>query len=176
MIVSRVVRPGPKLATADLVERHHPGRRPGRRRRVHRRGLCGDGLAAGPPGRHRGQVGPPAPDRRNRQPAPDGPVRPVIVLDGGTQCPLAARGYSRDGKKGKPQIEYGLLTDPHGRPVSVRVFPGNTGDPTAFVEAVSVVRNTFGLRNMVMVGDRGMITSARIDNLKQLPVRTGSRG
>src|SRR5258705_10410365 len=81
----------------------------------------------------------------------------------GQHCSLAARGYSRDGKKGKLQIEYGLLTDPHGRPVAVRVFPGNTGDPTAFVEAVSVVRDKFGLRNMVMVGDRGMITSARID-------------
>jgi hypothetical protein len=81
----------------------------------------------------------------------------------GRCCPLAARGYSRDGKKGKLQIEYGLLTDPAGRPVAVRVFPGNTGDPTAFIEAVSVVRDTFGLRHMVMVGDRGMITSARID-------------
>jgi Transposase DDE domain len=91
----------------------------------------------------------------------------------GQQCSLAARGYSRDGKKGKLQIEYGLLTDPHGRPVAVRVFPGNTGDPTAFVEAVSVVRDRFGLRNMVMVGDRGMITSARIDKLKELPVEDG---
>ena len=51
----------------------------------------------------------------------------------GTHCPLAARGYSRDGKKGKAQIEYGLLTDPAGRPVAVRVFPGNTADPTAFI-------------------------------------------
>jgi hypothetical protein len=91
----------------------------------------------------------------------------------GQHCSLAARGYSRDGKKGKPQIEYGLLTDPHGRPVAVRVFAGNTGDPTAFIEAVSVVRNKFGLRNMVMVGDRGMITNARIDKLKELPVEDG---
>src|SRR5674476_1701959 len=50
----------------------------------------------------------------------------------GRCCPLAGRGYSRDGKKGLPQIEYGLLTDPAGRPVAVRVFPGNTADPTAF--------------------------------------------
>src|SRR6266480_2697871 len=50
----------------------------------------------------------------------------------GTHCPLAARGYSRDGKKGRLQIEYGLLTDPSGRPVAVRVFPGDTGDPAAF--------------------------------------------
>jgi hypothetical protein len=85
----------------------------------------------------------------------------------GSQCPLASRGYSRDGKKGKLQIEYGLLTDPSGRPVAVRVFPGNTGDPAAFTAIVKVVRQKFGLKQMVMVGDRGMITSARIDALNQ---------
>jgi hypothetical protein len=85
----------------------------------------------------------------------------------GSHCPLAARGYSRDGKKGKLQIEYGLLTDPDGRPVAVRVFAGNTADPAAFVDAVEIVRDKFGLRRMVMVGDRGMITSARIDALKE---------
>src|SRR6266851_3388551 len=86
----------------------------------------------------------------------------------GTHCPLAARGYSRDGKKGRLQIEYGLLTDPAGRPVAVRVFPGNTGDPAAFTEIVKVVRDKFGLEQMVMVGDRGMITSARIQALNKL--------
>jgi hypothetical protein len=85
----------------------------------------------------------------------------------GRCCPLAARGYSRDGKKGRLQIEYGLLTDPEGRPVAVRVFPGNTGDPGAFTEIVQVVRDKFGLAKMVMVGDRGMITSARIAALNQ---------
>ena len=85
----------------------------------------------------------------------------------GQCCSLAARGYSRDGKKGKLQIEYGLLTDPEGRPVAVRVFPGNTGDPAAFTQIVKVVRDKFGLRDMVMVGDRGMITSARIAALNQ---------
>ena len=86
----------------------------------------------------------------------------------GRCCPLAARGYSRDGKKGKLQIEYGLLTDPEGRPVAVRVFPGSTGDPAAFTEIADVVRDKFGLAQMVMVGDRGMITSARIQALNQL--------
>src|SRR5512135_3735673 len=86
----------------------------------------------------------------------------------GRHCPLAARGYSRDGKKGKLQIEYGLLTDPAGRPVAIRVFPGSTGDPAAFTEIVTVVREKFGLAKMVMVGDRGMITSARIQALNQL--------
>ena len=86
----------------------------------------------------------------------------------GTRCPLAARGYSRDGKKGKLQIEYGLLTDPAGRPVAVRVFPGSTGDPAAFTAIVDVVRKKFGLQDMIMVGDRGMITSARIQAMNQL--------
>jgi hypothetical protein len=85
----------------------------------------------------------------------------------GSHCPLAARGYSRDGRKGKLQIEYGLLTDPAGRPVAVRVFPGNTGDPAAFTAIADVVRKKFGLAKMVMVGDRGMITSARIQALNQ---------
>ncbi len=85
----------------------------------------------------------------------------------GTHCPLAARGYSRDGKKGMLQIEYGLLTDPEGRPAAVRVFPGNTGDPAAFTAIADVVRTKFGLAKMVMVGDRGMITSARIRALNQ---------
>src|SRR5262249_48301417 len=85
----------------------------------------------------------------------------------GRCCPLAARGYSRDGKKGRLQIEYGLLTDPAGRPVAVRVFPGNTGDPAAFTAIVDVVRERFGLAQMVMVGDRGMVTSAGIAALNQ---------
>jgi len=85
----------------------------------------------------------------------------------GTHCPLAARGWSRDGKKAKLQIEYGLLTDPEGRPVAVRVLPGNTGDPAAFTGIVTVVRDKFKLARMVMVGDRGMITSARIGALKE---------
>jgi hypothetical protein len=85
----------------------------------------------------------------------------------GQHCPLAGRGHSRDGKRGKTQIEYGLLTDPDGRPVAVRVFGGSTGDPAAFTEIVEVVRNSFGLRELVMVGDRGMITKARIAEVKQ---------
>ena len=86
----------------------------------------------------------------------------------GRHCELAAYGYSRDGKRGKPQIEYGLLTDKQGRPVAVRVFAGNTADPRAFPEAVEAVRGNFGLEQMIMVGDRGMITSARIKDLREL--------
>jgi hypothetical protein len=86
----------------------------------------------------------------------------------GRHCELARLGYSRDGKKGRPQIEYGLLTDPAGRYVAVRVFAGNTADPTAFVEAVRVVRDKFRIQHLVLVGDRGMITFARIDALREL--------
>jgi hypothetical protein len=94
----------------------------------------------------------------------------------GRCCPLAARGYSRDGKKGRLQIEYGLLTDPAGRPVAVRVLPGNTGDPASFTAIVKVMRDKFTLDRMVMVGDRGMITSARIQALNTAEDGAGPPG
>jgi Transposase DDE domain len=86
----------------------------------------------------------------------------------GSCCELAAFGHSRDGKRGRKQIEYGLLTDRAGRPVAVRAFAGNTADPSAFTEIVTVVREKFALEQMIMVGDRGMITSARIRALSEL--------
>jgi hypothetical protein len=86
----------------------------------------------------------------------------------GRCCPLAARGHSRDGKRGKLQVEYAILTDPGGRPVAVRVFDGATGDPRAFAEIVRVVSDKLGLNELVMVGDRGMITKARVEELKEL--------
>lgn len=86
----------------------------------------------------------------------------------GRCCELAARGYSRDGKKGCEQIEYGVLTDPAGRPVAVRVFAGNTADPVAFTEIVTVIRDKLGIQQLVLVGDRGMITSARVEALREL--------
>jgi transposase len=81
-------------------------------------------------------------------------------------CELAAFGYSRDKKRGLKQIEYGLLTDPQGRPVAIRVFPGNTSDTTSFIDAVSMVAENFGISEITMVGDRGMITNARIKELR----------
>jgi hypothetical protein len=84
----------------------------------------------------------------------------------GRCCELAAGGYSRDGKRGTLQVEYGLLTDPEGRPVAVRVFPGNTSDSKACTEAISVVRDKFGLEELILVGDRGMLTTTRIKDLR----------
>jgi hypothetical protein len=87
----------------------------------------------------------------------------------GKSCPLTKFGHSRDGKRGLPQIEFGLLGDAAGRPIAVRVFDGNTSDSRSFLEAIRTVRDQFGLTNLTMVGDRGMITQARIDDLKDLP-------
>ena len=86
----------------------------------------------------------------------------------GTHNELAARGYSRDKRRGMAQIEYGLLTDKDGRPVAVEVFSGNTADPTAFISIVETIRTRFGLERLTMVGDRGMITSARISALREV--------
>ena len=80
----------------------------------------------------------------------------------GRRCPLAQRGYSRDGKKGTLQIVYGLLCAPDGCPVAIEVFDGNTGDPTTLAPQIEKLKQRFGLTHVVLVGDRGMITEARI--------------
>lgn len=81
----------------------------------------------------------------------------------GKTCPLAKLGHNRDGKQGKLQIEYGLLCNRAGVPVAVEVFEGNTSDPATLGPHVAKLRERFGLRRVVIVGDRGMITQARID-------------
>ena len=87
----------------------------------------------------------------------------------GHSCPLGAFGHSRDGKKNREQIEFGLLTDRAGIPVAVRVFAGNTSDSVAFGEIVPVVRDKFGLDEVILVGDRGSVTKVRIGQLRALP-------
>ncbi len=86
----------------------------------------------------------------------------------GVTCPLAARGYNRDGKKGKLQVNYGLLTNRRGIPVSVTVVKGNTGDPKTLLPQVDKVRKDFGIERFVLVGDRGMITQKQVDALRQI--------
>ena len=85
----------------------------------------------------------------------------------GSHCPLARRGYSRDGKPGTLQVNYGLLTDARGCPVAVSVFEGNTADSKTFMPAVQRVREKFGLQQVVMVGDRGMVSQKAIDELRE---------
>jgi hypothetical protein len=75
----------------------------------------------------------------------------------GSCCPLAKLGYSRDGKRGTLQVNYGLLTDDRGCPVAISVYEGNTSDSTTFMPQVTRLREQFGIQSMVMVGDRGMI-------------------
>ena len=81
----------------------------------------------------------------------------------GRKSELVKHGYSRDHRADQPQIVYGLLCDRDGRPIAIEVFPGNTADPKAFTQFVSHVRKRFGIQTVVFVGDRGMITSARIN-------------
>jgi hypothetical protein len=80
----------------------------------------------------------------------------------GRCCPLARRGYSRDGKKGTLQIVYGLLCAPDGCPIAIEVFAGNTADPMTLVTQIDKLKQRFNLDHVVLVGDRGMITQARI--------------
>ena len=86
----------------------------------------------------------------------------------GRTCPLARRGYNRDGEK-LPSIVYGLLTDGAGRPVAVDVYPGNTGDPATVPDQVEKLRARFRLQRVVLVGDRGMLTHTQIDALRGHP-------
>jgi len=87
----------------------------------------------------------------------------------GHTCPLAQLGHDRDGKKGLPIIVYGVLTDHEGRPLAEEVYPGNTGDPTTVVDQVEKLRAQFQLSQVVLVGDRGMLTQPQIDKLKSRP-------
>ena len=84
----------------------------------------------------------------------------------GKRCPLAARGYSRDQKKGKLQVNYGLLTDDRGCPVSISAFSGNTSDPKTLMPQVERLQGAFNLKSVVLVGDRGMISQKQVDELK----------
>ena len=86
----------------------------------------------------------------------------------GVTCPLARIGYSRDGKPGTLQVNYGLLTDGRGCPVSVSVFEGNTADPKTLLPQVEKVREAFGIGSLVMVGDRGMISNVQIEAMRKL--------
>jgi len=81
----------------------------------------------------------------------------------GRSCPLAHFGHSRDGKKDKRQIVFGLLCNAAGCPVAVEVFEGNTADPKTLTKQIEKIQQRFGLKRVVLVGDRGMLTQARID-------------
>lgn len=87
----------------------------------------------------------------------------------GTRCPLARLGYSRDGKRGKLQVNYGVLTDGRGCPVAVSVYEGNTSDPQTLLPEVERLRTQFGVEGLVLVGDRGLISHKGIEALRERP-------
>jgi len=86
----------------------------------------------------------------------------------GVTCPLAKIGYSRDGRKGTLQVNYGIMTDDRGCPVSVSVFEGNTADPKTLLPQVEKIKKIFGIDRLAMIGDRGMITNVQIDGMRKL--------
>ena len=99
----------------------------------------------------------------------------------GSCCPLAKFGYNRDRKRGKLQVNYGLLTGPLGCPVAISVYEGNTSDGMTFMPAVHKLQSDFGIKQMVMVGDRGMIAQKTINEMRDIEgldwitaLRTGS--
>jgi transposase len=84
----------------------------------------------------------------------------------GTHCPLAAYGYNRDGKKGKVQVVFGVITDEKGQPIAIKVFKGNTKDETTVIDQLNELRRDFELKEVIFVGDRGMITSHHLKTLE----------
>jgi len=86
----------------------------------------------------------------------------------GSHCALARHGHSRDHRPDRPQVEFGLLTDSRGCPVAVEAFPGNTADPATLETQIDRLRARFGLTDVVLVGDRGMLTQARIERLREI--------
>ncbi len=164
MLVARVIAPGSKLATHRLLHDDTANSSLGRVLGV---GQCNarelyaalDWLHAAQP-------------RIERRLARRHLVGSTLVLYDltstwltGRCCALAARGHSRDGKRDDPQIVFGLICTSQGCPITVEVFPGNTGDPATVAAQVSKLRTRFGIEHIVWAGDRGMLTSARIEQV-----------
>ena len=87
----------------------------------------------------------------------------------GESCPLMQFGHNRDGRRDRPMVVYGVLADGMGRPLAVEAYAGNTGDPTTVGDQVEKVRGRFGLKRVVLVGDRGLLTETQIRHLKRYP-------
>ena len=87
----------------------------------------------------------------------------------GTTCPLAKLGYNRDGKNGLLQVNYGVLTDARGRPVAVSVYAGNVADSQTLLPELKRLREHFGIEQLVMVGDRGMVSNQAIATMRETP-------
>lgn len=164
MLVARVIAPASKLATHRLLHDDTASSSLGRVLGV---GQCSaDDLYRALDWLHEAQ---PAIERRLAREHLVGSTLVLYDLTStwltGRCCELAARGHSRDGKRDDPQIVFGLICTAQGCPIAVEVFPGNTGDPATVAAQVSKLRERFGIEHVVWAGDRGMLTSARIEQV-----------
>ena len=164
MLVARVIAPASKLATHRLLHDDTASSSLGRVLGV---GQCGaDELYRALDWLHDAQ---PAIERRLARQHLVGSTLVLYDLTStwltGRCCELAARGHSRDGKQGDPQIVFGLLCSSAGCPIAVEVFMGNTADPATVAAQVSKLKDRFGIEHLAWVGDRGMLTSARIEQV-----------
>jgi hypothetical protein len=164
MLVARLISPASKLATHRLLHDDTANSSLGRVLGV---GQCSaDDLYAALDWLHEAQ---PSIERRLARAHLVGSTLVLYDLTStwmtGRCCELAARGHSRDGKRDDPQIVFGLICTGEGCPIAVEVFPGNTADPATVAAQVSKVRDRFGVEHIVWAGDRGMLTSARIEQV-----------
>ena len=164
MLVARVVSPASKLATHRLLHDDTANSSLGRVLGV---GQCSaDDLYAALDWLHDAQ---PSIERRLARQHLVGSTLVLYDLTStwmtGRCCELAARGHSRDGKRDDPQIVFGLICTGEGCPIAVEVFPGNTADPATVAAQVAKLRDRFGIEHIVWAGDRGMLTSARIEQV-----------
>jgi len=164
MLVARVISPGSKLATHRLLHDDTANSSLGRVLGV---GQCRAAeLYAALDWLHEAQ---PLIERRLARQHLVGSTLVLYDLTStwltGRCCELAARGHSRDGKRDDPQIVFGLICTSEGCPIAVEVFPGNTGDPATVAAQVAKLRERFGIEHIVWAGDRGMLTSARIEQV-----------
>lgn len=164
MLVSRVIDPASKLATHRMLQDETATSSLGRVLDV---GQCGVAdLYRALDWLHDAQ---PAIERRLARQHLTGATLVLYDLTStwltGSCCELAALGYSRDGKRGDPQIVFGLICTAQGCPIAVEVFPGNTADPATVAAQVVKLKDRYGIEKLIWVGDRGMITSARIEQV-----------
>jgi hypothetical protein len=164
MLVARVIAPASKLATQRMLHDDTANSSLGRVLGV---GQCdADDLYQALDWLHEAQ---PAIERRLARQHLVGSTLVLYDLTStwltGRCCELAARGHSRDGKRDDPQIVFGLICSAQGCPIAVEVFPGNIGDPATVAAQVTKLRERFGIEHIVWAGDRGMLTSARIEQV-----------
>lgn len=161
MVVARVLHPASKLATSRLLDTTSLGQSLGVADATEDELYAAMDWLVGRQDQIEGRLA-----QRYLQPGGAVLYDLTSVYVEGEHCPLAKRGYSRDGKPGKRQIEFGLLTNAEGTPVAIEAFAGNTADPATFPAQEQKVRERFGVAAVIWVADRGMLTSRQVEQLQ----------